>query len=168
MSERLSHDSVSIDVGAPPDRVYELVSDITRMGEWSPECRSCRWARGATGPEVGARFWARNKGRRGPSWVNLPKVTVAEPGREFAFNRSGPGIGSYTWRYQMEPVADGTRLTESYTVERPLPAAMSWLTEKWTGSTNRDDDLRQGMQTTLQRIKAGAERAAPEPPSQHA
>lgn len=160
MVERLPHDSVSIDIEAPPERVYELVSDVTRMGEWSPECRSCRWARGATGPEVGARFWARNKGRRGPSWVNAPKVTAAEPGREFAFNRSGPGIGSYTWRYVMEPLPTGTRLTESYDAERHLPAAMSWLTQKWTGSSNRDDDLREGMKVTLQRVKAAAEGAA--------
>ena len=159
MVERLRHDSVSVEVDAPPERVYELVSDVTRMGEWSPECRSCRWARGASGPKVGARFWARNKGGRGPSWFNMPRVTVAEPGREFAFNRSGPGIGSYTWRYVLVPTATGTRVTESYDVERQLPSSMSWLTQKWTGSADRDDDLRRGMTTTLQRIKAAAEQA---------
>lgn len=159
MGERLKHDTVSMDVAAPPEKVYDLVSDITRMGEWSPECQRCSWARGATGPEVGARFWARNKGRRGPSWVNMPKVVAAERGREFAFNRSGPGIGSYTWRYRFEPVDGGTRVTESYDVEKPLPAAMSWLTERWTGSSDRDADLRRGMLTTLERIKAAAEKS---------
>lgn len=148
---------MSIDIAAPPHRVYDLVSDITRMGQWSPECRSCTWVRGASGPEVGARFLARNKGRRGPSWFTLPVVTVAEPGREFAFNRSGPGIGSYTWRYVMEPISTGTRLTESYHVERPLNPAMARLTQKWVGSSNRDDDLNEGMRITLQRIKAVAE-----------
>ena len=157
MSERLRHDSVSVDIAAPPEKVYELVSDITRMGEWSPECRRCTWTRGATGPTVGARFRARNKGGRGPSWFNSPKVTVADEGREFAFNRSGPGIGSYTWRYVMEPTATGTRLVESYDVERPLSKAMDWMTRKWVGSDDRDADLRQGMQTTLARIKAAAE-----------
>lgn len=157
MTKRKSHDEVSVDIDAAPERVYELVSDITRMGEWSPECRSCRWARGATGPEVGARFKARNKGRRGPPWFNTPTITAAEPGRKFAFNRSGPGIGSYTWSYVFEPSATGTRLTESYDAERPLPAAMSWITEKWVGSHDRDAELREGMQTTLARIKAAAE-----------
>lgn len=127
------------------------------MGEWSPECRSCRWARGATAPVVGARFKARNKGRRGPSWFNTPVVTAADPDREFAFNRSGPGIGSYTWRYRLEPTPTGTNLTESYDVERPLPKLMSKLTEKWVGSADRDADLRAGMTTTLERIKAAAE-----------
>jgi uncharacterized protein YndB with AHSA1/START domain len=157
MTDRRSHDSVSIDISAPPEAVYELVSDITRMGEWSPECRRCTWVGGATGPAVDARFRAWNKGRRGPSWFNMPKVTVAEPGREFAFNRSGPGIGSYTWRYVFEAIAGGTRLTESYDAERQLPKAMNWLTEKWVGSSDRDADLREGMEETLARIKAAAE-----------
>lgn len=157
MTARREHDSVSIDIEAPPERVYGLVSDITRMGEWSPECRSCTWVKGATGPAVGARFRARNKGRRGPSWFNTPVVTAAEPGRVFAFNRSGPGIGSYTWRYEFDATETGTRLTESYNADRPVPKPMSRFTEFWTGSHDRDADLRQGMRTTLERIKAAAE-----------
>ena len=157
MNPRKAHDAVSIDIDAPPDRVYALVSDITRMGEWSPECVSCEWTKGSTGPAVGARFKAKNKGGRGPAWFNTPVVTVAEPGREFAFNRSGPGIGSYTWRYVLEPTTTGTRLTESFDAERPLGKTMSWLTMKWTGSQDRDEDLRAGMTTTLARIKAAAE-----------
>jgi hypothetical protein len=58
----------------------------------------------------------------------------------------------------MEPLPTGTRLTESYDVERPLPAATAWLTQKWVGGSNRDDDLREGMHITLQRIKEAAER----------
>lgn len=157
MPERRAHDSVSTDIAAPPDRVYELVSDISRMGEWSPECYRCAWTKGATGPAVGARFKARNKGGRGPSWFNTPTVTVADSGREFAFNRSGPGVGSYTWRFVCEPIPTGTRLTESFTAERPLGMAMTWLTMKWTGSDDRDADLHRGMVTTLGRIKAAAE-----------
>lgn len=157
MKERQGHDAVSIDIAAPPERVYELVSDITRMGEWSPECYQCVWTGGATGPAVGASFKAKNKSARGPSWSNSPVVTSAVTGREFAFNRKGPGIGSYTWRYVMEPIPTGTRLTESFDAERRLGKAMTWLTMKWTGSADRDVDLHQGMLTTLERIKAAAE-----------
>ena len=160
MVERLRHDSVSVEIAAPPDAVYGLVADITRMGEWSPECVSCVWTGGATGPAVGARFKARNKAGRGPAWFNTPVVTAAEPGREFAFNRSGPGVGSYTWRYEIEPTPTGSRLTESYTAERPLPKMMAWLTDRWTGSPDRNADLREGMTTTLTRIKAAAESEA--------
>ena len=159
MKQRESHDSVSVEIASSPDRVYDLVSDITRMGEWSPECIRCTWAKGSTGPVAGARFKAANKGGRGPAWFNTPVVTVAEPGREFSFNRSGPGIGSYTWRYVLEPTPTGTRLTESFDAEKPLSKAMTWLTMKWTGSEDRDADLHAGMLTTLARIKAAAESA---------
>lgn len=159
MEARRTHDEVSIDIAAPPERVYELVSDITRMGEWSPECYRCEWTKGATGPAVGARFKAKNKGGRGPSWSNTPVVTAAEPGREFAFNRSGPGIGSYTFRYVMEPTPTGTKVTESFVAERPLGKAMTWVTMKWTGSTDRDADIHEGMRTTIERIKLAAESA---------
>jgi hypothetical protein len=77
--ERLPQDSASIDIAAAPERVYELVSDITRMGEWSPECRRCTWIRGASGPQVGARFIARNNDRQGPSWFIMPVVTAGQP-----------------------------------------------------------------------------------------
>ena len=159
MSKRIPHDEVAVEIAAPPERVYDLVSDITRMGEWSPECIRCSWTKGATGPAVGARFKAKNKGRRGPAWFNTPRVVVADRGREFAFNRAGLGIGSYTWRYVLEPTATGTRVTESFDAERPLGAAMTWITEKWTGSSDRDADLRSGMITTLSRIKTTAEAA---------
>jgi len=157
MNPRTAHDSVSVDIAAPAQRVYDLVSDITQMGQWSPECVRCSWAKGATGPVAGARFKATNKGRRGPAWHNTPVVRVADRGREFSFNRSGPGIGSYTWRYVLDPTATGTRLTESFEVERPLGTAMNWLTMRWTGSKDRDADLHTGMVTTLARVKAAAE-----------
>lgn len=157
MMQRSRHDAVSVEIAASPQVVYELVSDVTRMGEWSPECFQCSWTNGATKAAVGARFKARNKGPRGPAWFNTPKVTAADPGREFAFNRSGPGIGSYTWRYVMEPAGTGTQLTESFDVEKPLGTFMTWLTMKWVGSSDRDADLHLGMETTLARIKAAAE-----------
>jgi len=157
MTERRRQDSTSIEIAAPPDQVYDLVSDITRMGEWSPECYHCEWTKGATGPSVGARFKAKNKGGRGPSWFNTPVVTAAEPGREFAFNRSGPGTGSYTWRYVLEPSPTGTKVTESFDADRPLGSAMTWMTMKWTGSPDRDADLHGGMVTTLSRLKSAAE-----------
>lgn len=96
---------------------------------------------------------AKNKDGRGPSWFNTPRVTVADPGREFAYNRKGPGIGSYTFRYVFESTADGARVTESYNAEKPLGPLMTKLTELRTGSKDRDADLHDGMTTTLARIK---------------
>ena len=41
MKERAQTDTVGIEVAATPETVYALVSDITQMGRWSPECREC-------------------------------------------------------------------------------------------------------------------------------
>ena len=77
---------VATQVQASPDVVYGLVSDVRRMGEWSPETYWCEWTGGATGAEVGARFRARN--RRGLlRWRNTPEVITATPGGEFSFRR---------------------------------------------------------------------------------
>ncbi len=67
MIDRRRQDSASTEIAASPEVVWELLSDITRMAEWSPECRQCEWSGGATGPVVGARFKSRNKAEKGPS-----------------------------------------------------------------------------------------------------
>src|SRR5436190_12858062 len=106
----------SVHVNASPDELYALVSDVTRMGEWSPETVRCRWLDGATGPAVGARFKGSN--RRGiMHWSTKPRVTAADPGREFAFV-AGLMISPREmtkWCYQFEPAPDGgTNVTESF------------------------------------------------------
>jgi uncharacterized protein YndB with AHSA1/START domain len=75
-------------VDAPPELVYDLVSDIRRMGEWSPETYRCEWRGGAT---ASARFRAWNR-RRWMSWFNSPVLITAERGKEFAFDRRVPGL----------------------------------------------------------------------------
>lgn len=107
--------SASIEVAAAPDVVWDLVADITRMGEWSPECVRAVWEDGATGPEVGAHFHGFN--RAGTFEWDVPCiVTDCESGRVFAFAvpRDGPSIN--TWRFDFAPSAGGTALTESFDV----------------------------------------------------
>ena len=82
----LTRDEVSRYIAADAARIYEVVADVTRTPELSPEIVSCEWLDGS-GPAVGSRFRARNKAGRGPSWSNAPEVVVADPGREFAFVR---------------------------------------------------------------------------------
>src|ERR1019366_7209792 len=97
----------SLRVSVTPDRLYELISDITRMGEWSPETVRCRWLDRATGPAVGARF--RGQNRRGfLRWSTKPRVVVADPGREFAFAVDDRLTHRELtrWRYQFEPALD--------------------------------------------------------------
>ena len=66
----------SVVIAASPDVVYGVVSDVTRMGEWSPETVACEWIEGATGPSVGARFKGTNK-RGIARWSTKPKVVAA-------------------------------------------------------------------------------------------
>lgn len=101
--------SEAVFVAASPQALYEMVSDVTRMGDWSPICKACWWDDG-DGPRVGAWFTGRNVTPE-RTWETRSQVVVADPGREFAFQLRG----SWTrWGYTFEPVDSGTRLTESW------------------------------------------------------
>ena len=156
--QTLDHDHVSVHIDAPPDVVYALVADVTRTPEFSPEIVRCTWLDGATGPVVGARFEAVNKAGRGPQWKNRPVVIAAEPGREFTFSRTEKFAGTLVWRYLLEPDGTGTRLTESYNVTRPVSRLGWFVIGGLYGLRDRRTDLRAGIQQTVQRIRAAAER----------
>src|ERR671911_280945 len=100
-------------VNAPPEKVWALVSDVTRMGEWSPETVKAAWIEGATGPAVGARFKGSNK-RGIARWSTKPTVKVADPGKEFTFDVGSPGKEDTRWSYKLAPKDGGTDLTESF------------------------------------------------------
>ncbi len=139
---------------ASPEAVYDLVSDVTRMGEWSPETVDARWLGDATGAVVGARFAGRN--RLGfLRWTTKPEVTEADRGRAFAFIVPGPG--GPEWRYDLA-VDDGGRtvITESVTQRTASPAPLRFL-QRLAGVTDRAANLRAGMTTTLERVVAAAE-----------
>ncbi len=106
--------SASIEVRAAPEIVWALVSDITRMGEWSPGCVRAEWEGGATGPAVGAHFHGYN--RAGTFEWDVPGiVTDCEPGRIFAFAVPRDGAMVNRWRFELAPAAAaGTTLTESF------------------------------------------------------
>jgi uncharacterized protein YndB with AHSA1/START domain len=139
---------------APPEPIWELVSDVTKIGRYSPETFEAEWLDGATGPAVGARFRGHVKRNgRGPTYWTKCTVIASEPGREFAFG-VGPGDKPLSvWRYQLQPNGDGTDVTESFTLARTKLLRLYWALLGWTrGKTNRD-----GMRTTLERVKAQVE-----------
>ena len=49
----LTEDSVELDIGADAEALYRLVSDLPRIGEWSPECESVEWEGDVTAPGGG-------------------------------------------------------------------------------------------------------------------
>ena len=161
MRQELTHDTVERLIRASPATLYDVVADVTRTPELSPEVVSCEWIDGATGPSVGARFRARNRAGRGPDWHNTPVVTVADRGREFAFSRTEKGAGTITWRYVFTPEGGGTRVTESYEVTRPVTSLGWFIIGVLYGNKDRRGDLRRGMTETLRRLAALVEQREP-------
>lgn len=141
-------------IPAPPQVVYDLVADVTRMGEWSPETTEAEWIDGATGPAVGARFRGRNTLGKN-SWSTKPTVVAAERGREFSFEV--PGKAGPRWRYQFVAEGDGTRVTESVDQSTPSPALIRFF-QRRAGVTDRSAHLEHGMAITLDRVAVAAAR----------
>jgi len=78
------HDSVTLHMNAPPERVWDLVSDVTRIGRYSPETFEAEWLEGATGPAVGARFRGHvRRNQKGPVYWTTCTVTESDPGKTF-------------------------------------------------------------------------------------
>ena len=150
----LRQDSHSVVIEAPAESIYDLVADLPRMGQWSPECQRVEWLEGSTGPSEGATFVGHNRGGPGGlmKWSRRGRVISAEPGREFAFVTEEGGRDSTEWRYRLEPVGGATRVTESYLV-RWIPTWARILDVP----TNRARELREAMAHTLGRLKSAAE-----------
>jgi hypothetical protein len=150
----LTQDSEELVVHATAEHIYDLVADLPRMGQWSPECQRVEWEGGASGPVKGARFIGHNRGgpRKLVRWSRQGRVLDADPGRQFAFVTEEGGRESTVWRYRFEPVDGGTRVTESYEVKQ-IPAWARILDVP----TNRHRELLEGMRHTLARLKTAAE-----------
>ncbi len=147
--------SASAVVLAPPESVWALVADVTRMGEWSPECDGCTWVDGATGPEVGAKFKGHNK-RGVVTWSTTCTVTEAEPGRVFAF-AVGKGVDpDNIWRYSFVPSSDGTMVTETCEFTKPLSTMSKLLTLVTLRVRDREADLKKGIEATLAKLQIAA------------
>jgi hypothetical protein len=158
MRQNLTTDTVERYIEASPELLYDIVSDVTRTPELSPEIVKCKWVKGATGPTVGARFRAINSVGRGRIWPNWPIVITADRGREFAFSRTEPFAGTLEWRYRFIREGTGTKVVESYTVTKPITLVGWFFIDTLSRLKDRAGDLRRGMTTTLDRLAAVAER----------
>ncbi|WP_436794251.1 SRPBCC family protein [Actinospongicola halichondriae] len=150
----MSHVSVSRRINADPHTVWALVSDVGRMGEWSPETTRGVWLKGATDPAIGARFKGENElGKK--SWTTACTVVEAEPGRSFCFRVASGPLGVALWEYRIEPDGDGCIVEEHWTDER------SWLVKragKVVSGVDHDAEwTRAGMEQTLAGLAAVAE-----------
>lgn len=148
------HVSVSREIEAPPERVWDLVSDLPRMGEWSNENTGGTWLDDKAGPVVGAQFRGRNRNgvRR---WSTRVTVVEAVPGSRFAFEVDLPGIPISRWSYDLQPSDRGCLVTEAWIDRRP-----GWfkpVARLATGVADRAVHTRSGIELTLEQIASVAE-----------
>ena len=148
------HRSGSIVIGRSPEELFELVSDITHMGAWSPVCKACWWDEG-DGPRVGAMFTGRNELPE-RTWETRSEVVAADPGREFAWVVTATGT---RWGYTFDAVEGGTEVTESW--DFPPEAAAVFRERFGDGAeaqiAERSNLAETGIAATLAAIKATAE-----------
>lgn len=160
MRQDLTTDTVERYIKAPPEALYDILSDVTRTPERTPDIVRCEWIGGATGPAVGARFKAINTAGHGPKWSNKPIVTVADPGREFTFTRTELIGGTIEWKHVLTAEGTGTRVTETYTVLKQVPLLGWFLIGTLMGLKDRRSDLHNSMVRSLDRLAELAEREA--------
>lgn len=144
----------TVEIAAPPDAVWRLVSDLPAMGRWSPENRGGRWLGDVTGPAVGARF--RGTNGRGPRrWSTDVRVTTCEPGRLFAFDVRALGLAVSRWSYEVRPSAAGCSLTETWEDQRGR--LMHLIGVLASGVRDRAGFTATSIEATLAAVKRAAE-----------
>ena len=139
-------------IRAEASELYDLVSDLPRMGEWSPESTGGTWVNGAEGPVVGARFKGSNH-KGWAKWSTDVLVTAADPGERFSFDVNRGPLKISNWEYRFEPDGGKTLVVETWT-DRRVPVVgtvVGWF----IGVFDRTEHNRKGMEATLSNL-AGA------------
>ena len=144
--------AVTRDIAAPAEKVWTLVSDLPRMGEWSPENQGGKWVKGATGPSVGAVFRGNNK-RGIRRWSTTVTVVECDPGKVFDFAVTSGPLGVANWRYEFEETDSGCRVTESWRDNRKPWFATVARVMGDHGSDNAETQ----MASTLDRLAAAVQ-----------
>jgi uncharacterized protein YndB with AHSA1/START domain len=140
-----------IEINAPVSKVWGLISDLSRMPQWSPQCRIMK----PLGPiRPGTRTL--NLNRRGPLfWPTTSVITEVVPERKIAFKIP---VNTTVWSYELEPTATGTRVVETRHAENGVSAVSAAATKAALGGIEPfEKELVEGMNQSLARIKAAAE-----------
>jgi hypothetical protein len=141
-------------IAAPPEQIYALISDLPRMGEWSPENTGGKWLGGASCAAVGATFKGDNR-NGSKSWSTKVTVTAADPGKEFAFAISFGPLSVAEWRYDLAGDGESTTITETWRDRRnPVLRRFGGVV---AGVSDRAAYTQISIDTTLAALKATAE-----------
>ena len=148
-------------IGAPRDRVWELVSDVELMPAMSSELQSVEWLDGANGPAAGARFTGRSKHDAMGEWETTSQVVEFEPGRVFGWAVGDPASPSALWRFRLESKDGGTELSE-WMQMGPGRSGLSFAIDQMPDKEQkivfvRMREFERNITVTLEQIKALAE-----------
>lgn len=146
-----------VTVAASPETVWAVISDVTRVGEWSGECRGCVWVGDADAASPGARFRGRNR-RAGFRWTRLNEIVVAQPPHTLVW-RTVPRVpypDSVEWRLTVEEGEGGTLVSESFEV-LDMPRLMEWaVSVAVSAHRDRSGDLAEDLARLKTLVESGA------------
>ncbi len=151
----------SINIDVPVELVWKLVSDPTRNGEWSVECRGAEWLDGATAPVAGARFRGRNR-RNGTRWSRVCEVLEVDAPRRLVWRTMPTRLlpDSTRWEFELVSNGAGSTLTERMQVLH-IPGIYDRLFATMLPQhRDRTADLQADLQRIKTKIEAGTEAAA--------
>jgi len=159
----MSEVETSIDIDAPPEAVWALAMDPARLADWVTIHRGAEWLDGVTEAKVGAWFAGHNQHPAIGEWTATSEIVECEPCRAFAWSVGGAAEAAATWRFELTPDGDGTRLKQWMR----MGPARSGLTPAIQARPDKEERIvarRQAehaanMQATVDGIKALAEAA---------
>ena len=152
----------SIDIAAPPERVWGLVSDLQLPARFSNEFQGADLLGGASAPAAGVRFVGRNHHPAIGSWETTSTITVYDEPRAFGYDVDGTDDAvSASWRFTIEPTDGGCRLTQWMRMgpgRSGINPAIDAMPDKESKILHRRlGEHRSNMEATLAGIKALAE-----------
>ena len=141
--------TVSREIAASPNEVWDLITNLPNMGRWSPENDGGKWVKGSTGPELGAKFSGENSWE-GKSWKAPVTITEFDAPRRFVFEMRFPFMGGSDWSFDLEPTSEGCKVTQTWVDRRRK--ALVVIGGKVSGVPDRASHTRMSMETTLEKL----------------
>lgn len=142
---------VDVDVPATPEQVWAVLTDVTRIGEWSHECHTAQWLGGAEAAAIGAQFLGHNEFRTN-KWSKTCTITDVQPVRRFVYETSSSfkDPGATRWTFTLEPTASGCHLTQSFQIIK-LAKIAEWIMAK---KVPEHVDRSQALHEDLERLSS--------------
>jgi uncharacterized protein YndB with AHSA1/START domain len=153
---------LDVRIAAPPESIWPLVADIALPSRFSTELQDTRWCEGFSEPAEGARFFGRNEHPIAGKWQTTCTLISYDPPREFSWAVEDVDNPAATWRFELEPDGDGTRLRQ-WVRMGPGPSLLNGIIDSMPDREEeivafRLGEFRTGMLANLEGIKALAER----------